>query len=75
MADENNNIEQKISLTYDTNADAVAGEVQQLNTAIDNATQSQNENTVATQTSRSESGTFKSISNLWGNFKRGSGCR
>lgn len=59
MADENNNIEQKISLTYDTNADAVAGEVQQLNTAIDNTTQSQNENTVATQKSEQNLKTFK----------------
>lgn len=59
MADENNNIEQKISLTYDTNADAVAGEVQQLNTAIDNTTQSQNENTQATQKSEQNLKTFK----------------
>ncbi|MBP8034160.1 MAG: hypothetical protein KAZ71_06145 [Bacteroidia bacterium] len=59
MADENNNIEQKISLTYDTNADAVAGEVQQLNTAIDNTTQSQNENNVATQKSEQNLKTFK----------------
>ena len=59
MADENNNIEQKISLTYDTNADAVAGEVQQLNTAIDNTTKSQNENTQATQKSEQNLKTFK----------------
>ena len=59
MADENNNIEQKISLTYDTNAEAAAGEVQQLNTAIDNTTQSQNENTQATQKSEQNLKTFK----------------
>lgn len=59
MADENNNIEQKISLTYDTNAETTAGEVQQLNTAIDNTTQSQNENTVATQKNEQSIKTFK----------------
>ena len=59
MADENNNIEQKISLTYDTNAETTAGEVQQLNTAIDNTTQSQNENTVAIQKNEQAQKSFK----------------
>ena len=59
MADDLNNIEQKISLTYDTNAETTAGEVQQLNTAIDNTTQSQNENTVATQKNEQAQKTFK----------------
>ena len=59
MAEENNNIEQKISLTYDTNAETTAGEVQQLNTAIDNTTQSQNENTVAIQKNEQAQKSFK----------------
>jgi hypothetical protein len=59
MADENNNIEQKISLTYDTNAETTAGEVQQLNTAIDNTTQSQNKNTVAIQKNENAQKSFK----------------
>ena len=59
MADDLNNIEQKISLTYDTNAETTAGEVQQLNTAIDNTTQSQNENTVATQKNEQVQKSFK----------------
>jgi predicted nucleic acid-binding Zn-ribbon protein len=59
MAEENNNIEQKISLTYDTNAQETAKEVGTLNTAIDNTTQSQNENTVATDKSTQNLKTFK----------------
>lgn len=59
MADDLNNIEQKISLTYNTNAETTAGEVQQLNTAIDNTTQSQNENTVATQKNEQSQKSFK----------------
>jgi hypothetical protein len=56
---EENNIEQKISLTYDTNAETTAKEVGTLTTAIDNTTQAQNENTVATDKNSQNLKSFK----------------
>lgn len=56
---EENNIEQKISLTYDTNAETTAKEVGQLTSAIDNTTQAQNENTAATDKNSQNLKSFK----------------
>jgi hypothetical protein len=56
---EENNIEQKISLTYDTNAETTAKEVGTLTSAIDNTTQAQNENATATQKNEQAQKSFK----------------
>jgi hypothetical protein len=56
---EENNIEQKISLTYDTNAETTAKEVGTLTNAIDNTTQAQNENATATQKNEQAQKSFK----------------
>lgn len=58
MAEESNNIEQKIILNYQTNANETAKEVNVLGTAVENVTDSQKEND--TQTQKSEDG-YKSF--------------